>query len=80
MTEKMWENLKAIQQSPLISDKQFLKKYNHIWNRVEKLLKIVFDSEPVYGDNDKYIKIKIYAGSMIINFQGKKNTKRKRTM
>ena len=63
-----------------ISDKQFLKKYNQIWKRVEKLLKIVFDSEPVYGDNGKYIKIKIYAGSMIINFQGKKNTKRKRTM
>ena len=77
MTEKMWENLKAIQQSPLISDKQFLKKYNHIWNRVEKLLKIVFDSEPVYGDNDKYIKIKIYAGSIITNFQSKKMPKEK---
>ena len=34
-----------------ISDKQLLKKYNQIWKRVEKLLKI--DSKPVYGDNDK---------------------------
>ena len=62
-----------------ISDKQLLKKYNQIWKRVEKLLKIEFDSEPVYGDNDKYIKtkIKIYAGSMITNFQSKKMPKEK---
>ena len=65
-----------------IGDKQLLKKYNQIWKRVEKLLKIEFDSEPVYGDNDKYIetKIKIYAGSMITNFQSKENAKRKSTM
>ena len=56
--------------SPKISDKEFLKKYNQIWKRVQKLLKTEFDSEPVYGDNDKYIKTKIktYAGSMITNF------------
>ena len=44
-----------------------------------KLLKIEFDSEPVYGDNDKYIKtkIKIYAGSIITNFQSKKMPKEK---
>ena len=62
-----------------ISDKQLLKKYNQIWRRVEKLLKIEFDSEPVYGDDDKYIKakIKIYAGSMITNFQSKKVPKEK---
>ena len=35
--------------------------------------KIKFDSEPVYGDNDKYIKtkMKIYNGSVNENFQGK---------
>ena len=57
-----------------ISDKQLLKKYNEIWKRVEKLLKIEFGSEPACGDNDKYIKtkIKIYAGSMNSNFQNKK--------
>ena len=62
-----------------ISDKQLLKKYNQIWKRVEKLLKIEFDSEPVYGDNDKYIKtkIKIYNNSMINKFS---QYKRKRTM
>ena len=36
-----------------ISDRKLLAKYNQIWKRVEKLLKIKFDSEPVYGDNDK---------------------------
>ena len=37
-------------------------------------MKIEFDSEPVYGDIDSYIKtkIKICAGSMITNFQSKK--------
>ena len=62
-----------------ISNKQLLKKYNQIWKRVEKLMKIEFDSDPVYGDNDKYIKtkIKIYAGSMITNFQSKKMPKEK---
>ena len=54
-----------------ISDKQLLKKQNQIWKRVEILLKTEFDSKPAYDDNDKYIytKIKIYAGSMITNFQ-----------
>ena len=45
------------------SNKQLLKKYNQIWKRAEKLLKIEFDSKPVYGDNDKciiYIYIYIY--------------------
>ena len=41
--------------------------------------KIPKDSEPIYGYNDKYIKIKIkiYASSMITNFQGKKIPKEK---
>ena len=65
--------------TPKFSDKEFLKKYNQIWKRIEKLLKTEFDSEPVYGDNDKYIKtkIKIYARSMITNFQDKKVPKEK---
>ena len=42
-------------------------------------MKIEFDSKPVYGDNDKYIKtkIKIYGGSVKTNFQGKKMRKEK---
>ena len=63
-----------------ISDKQLLKKYNQIWKRVEKLLKIDFDSKSVYvDDNDKYIKtkIKIYGDSVNTNFQDKKMPKEK---
>ena len=62
-----------------ISDKQLLKEYNQVWKKVEKLLKIKFDSEPVYGYNDKYVKTKtkIYAGSVNTNFQAKKCQKKK---
>ena len=38
-----------------INDKQLLEKFNQTCKRVEKLLKIEFDSKPVYGDNGKYI-------------------------
>ena len=44
-----------------------------------KLLRIDFESKPVCGDDDKYIKtiIKVYAGSMITNFHNKKMSKEK---
>ena len=42
-----------------ISDKQLLKKYSQILKKVKNLLKTKSDSEPVYGENDKYIKTKI---------------------
>ena len=42
-----------------ISDKKLLKEYNQIWKRVESLLKIEFNSKPIYGDDDKYIKTEI---------------------
>ena len=58
-------------------DKQLSKNYNRIWEKAEKLLKIGFESQPVSGDDDKYIKrkIKIYAGSIITNFHNKKMAK-----
>ena len=42
-------------------------------------MKMDFESKPVYGDDDKYIKaeIKIYAGSIITNFHYKKMPKEK---
>ena len=42
--------------------------------RVSNLLSTKFDCEPVYGDNDKYIKtkIKLYGDKINTNFQGKK--------
>ena len=42
-----------------ISDKQLFRKYNQIWKKAEKLLKIKFNSKHVYGDGEKYIKTKI---------------------
>ena len=56
-----------------ISDRQLLKKYNQICKRVEKLLKIEFNSKTVYGDDNKYIKtkIKIYGASVNTNVQDK---------
>ena len=46
---------------------------------MEILLKMEYDSKPVYGDNDKYIKtkIKIHGGSVNTNFQSKKMPKEK---
>ena len=63
----------------IVTDKQFLKNYNKIWEKIEKLMRINFESKPVYGDDDKYIKtkIKIYAGSIITNFHNKKMPKEK---
>ena len=42
-----------------VDDNKLLKKYNRMWEIISNLLNIEFDSEPVYGDNDKYIKTKI---------------------
>ena len=42
-----------------VSDNQLLKKYDKIWGKNSNLMNIEFDSEPVYDDNDKYIKTKI---------------------
>ena len=63
----------------IVKDKRLFKKYSKIWEAIEGLMKITFESKPVYGDNDKYIKtkIKIYAGSIITNFHNKKMPKEK---
>ena len=55
-------------------DNKLLKEYTKIWEKVSNLMNIKFDSEPVYGDNDKYIKakIKLYRHKRNTNFQGKK--------
>ena len=56
------------------SDNKLLKKYNKMWGKVSSFMNIKFDSEPVYGDNDKYIKTKtkLYGDKINTNFQGKK--------
>ena len=61
------------------NNKQLLKNYYKIWEKIEKLMRIDFESKPVYGDDDKYIKTKIktYTDNMIINFHLKKCQKKK---
>ena len=59
-----------------VSDSKLLKKYKKIWEKISNLMNIEFESEPVYGDGDKYInsKIKMYY-TVNTNFQGKKVAK-----
>ena len=68
---KSFDNNKTI--SLKVDDNKLLKEYNKIWEIISNLLNIEFDSEPVYGDNDKYIKtkIKMYEDRVNTNFQGK---------
>ena len=57
-----------------VIDKKLLKNCTKIWERVSSLMSIEYDSESVYGNNDKYIKtkIKLYGDKINTNFQGKK--------
>ena len=57
-----------------VTDKKLLKSYTKTLEKVSNLMDIKLDSEPVYGDNEKYIrtKIKIYKDKVNTNFQGKK--------
>ena len=67
----------------IVKDKQLLKNYTNLWEKIEKLMKINFESNPVCGDDDKYIKkkIKTHAGNIITKFSlKKKNAKRKSPM
>ena len=63
-----------ITMSLMVKDKQLLKNYNKIWKKIEKLMKIDFNTKTTYGDdNDKYIKRKrkTYKDSIITNFYNK---------
>ena len=53
-----------------VSDNKLLKKYKKIWEKVGNLSNIKFDSEPICGDIDKFIKTKIktYGDRMNTNF------------
>ena len=64
--------------SSKVSDNKLLKKYTKIWEKISNLTNMKFDSEPVYGDNDKYIKtkIKLYGDKVNKKFQGKKYQKK----
>ena len=46
------ENKNTIRMS---NDEQLFIKYSKIWKKVEKLMRIDFESKPTYGYDDRYI-------------------------
>ena len=50
----------------IVKYKKLLEKYSKIWETIEGLVEITFESKPVYGEDVKYIKTKIktYAGNI----------------
>ena len=73
------ENKNTIIMSLRVNDEQLFKKYDRIWEKVEKLMRIDFQSKPTYGYDDKYMikKIKKYADIVITNFHNEKIPKEK---
>ena len=67
-----------ITMSLMIKDIKLLKNYNKIWKKIEKLMKIDFNTKTTYGDDDKYIKTKIktYKDSITTNFYNKNGSKK----
>ena len=58
-----------------------LKINTKIWGKNSSLINMKFDSEPVYGDGDKYIRSKLKSYGDIINknlHDGKKKNNQKR--
>ena len=68
--------------SLIVKDKQLLENSNKIWKKIERYYG---DEETTYGDDDKYIKIKMktYKDNINTNCYNKigckKSTKRKNT-
>ena len=72
------KNKNTITMSLKVKGKKPSKNYNTIWKKIEKFMSINFNSQPTYGDDDKYIKIKIttYEDSITTNFHNKKGSKK----
>ena len=69
-----------ITMSLMIKDMKLLKSYNKLWKKIEKLIKIDFNTKTTYGDDDddKYIKtrIKTYKDSITKDFYNKNGSKK----
>ena len=67
----------SITMSLRVDDSKLFKKFCKIWKTIKGLLGIEFDSEPVYGGTDSYIKtkVKMYDNKVNTNFQGKETPK-----
>ena len=53
----------------LVNDKKIIEKYNKIWNKINSLFKLEFNTEPMYNDNYIKTKIKFYNDKVYANFQ-----------
>ena len=58
----------------LIKFNELLEKYNEMWDKVSKVIKKGFDSDPIYNENNLKIK-KSCEGRINKNFQNDKITK-----
>ena len=56
----------------LVNDKEILKKYTDIRNKIKSQIKKEFNSEPVYFDIYFKTKIKVYNDKVYTNFQHNK--------
>ena len=54
---KCFDSTKAM--SFKVNNNNLLKKYTKTWKEMSSLMDTEFDSEPVYSDNDKYIRAKV---------------------
>ena len=63
--------------SVMIKDIQRLRNYNKIWKKIEKSMKIDFNTKTTYGNDYKYIKTKIktYKNSIITIVYNKNESK-----
>ena len=69
------KNKNTITMSLKVDDKQLLKNYSKMWQKIERLK---FDNDHSFGYDDKYIKTKIktYKESIISNFYNKEGSKK----
>ena len=68
-----------ITMSLMIKDIQLFKRYNKIWKKTEKLMKIDFNTKTTYGDDDDKdikTKIKTYKDSITPNFYDKNGSEK----
>ena len=72
-------NKNTITMSLKVKNKKLFKNYNKIWKKIEKLIGTDFNTNPIYSDDDKYIKtkIKIYEDN-ITTKKGLKNYQKKK--
>ena len=78
------KNKNTITMSLKVNDKNLFKNCNKIWKKIEKLMKIDFNTKLTYADDDKFVKTKIktYEDNITTNFynkMGQKSTNRKNT-